>query len=43
MSNVTAEFTRKTFTVTIEKAGDGDGTISSDGPLACGTVIAHFK
>ncbi len=38
ISNVTAEFTRKTFTVTIEKAGDGDGTVSSDGPLACGAT-----
>jgi hypothetical protein len=36
VANVTAKFVRKTFTVTIQKAGDGDGTVSSDGPLACG-------
>jgi len=38
ISNVTAKFTRKTFTVTVQKAGDGDGTVSSDGPLACGAT-----
>lgn len=38
ISSVTAKFTRKTFTVTIEKAGDGDGAVSSDGPLACGAT-----
>lgn len=38
IANVTAKFVRKTFTVTIDKAGDGDGTVSSDGPLACGAT-----
>ena len=38
IKNVTASFARKTFTVTIEKAGDGDGTVTSDGALNCGTT-----
>jgi uncharacterized repeat protein (TIGR02543 family) len=35
---VVARFVKKKFTVTIEKAGDGDGKISSDGAIACGTT-----
>jgi uncharacterized repeat protein (TIGR02543 family) len=38
ISNVTAEFTRKTFTVTIQKAGDGNGIVTSDGALSCGSA-----
>jgi hypothetical protein len=40
ISNVTAKFTRKTFTVTIVKAGEGGGTVTSDGPLACGATCS---
>jgi uncharacterized repeat protein (TIGR02543 family) len=35
---VVAKFVKKKFTVTIEKAGDGDGKISSDGAISCGTT-----
>jgi uncharacterized repeat protein (TIGR02543 family) len=38
LSTVSAQFKKKTFTVTIQKAGAGNGTISSDGPLACGST-----
>ena len=31
---------KKQFQVTIEKAGEGDGTISSDGALACGATCS---
>ncbi len=38
VKTVTAKFVKKQFQVTIEKAGEGDGTISSDGTLACGAT-----
>ena len=44
VKTVTAKFVKKSFEVAVEKAGEGNGTISSDSPLACGTTCsATFK
>src|SRR6185369_8097836 len=40
VKTITARFVKKQFQVTIEKAGEGDGTISSDGALACGKTCS---
>ena len=40
VKTITAKFVKKQFKVTIEKAGEGDGMISSDGTLACGTACS---
>ena len=40
VKTITAKFVKKSFKVTIEKAGEGDGMISSDGTLSCGAACS---